>query len=316
MRVLEKVKRTLVLLVGVLCIPCLECQAETTNDFKALYNEELKAGLQELLEAYTGAVSEMESVRSEVVAGEHANLALSQAVVLQKQQQEKLDGEILGLLNAQQQLQIQMQQNFYGVFELLISYDAEYKTNAVLLDDKLKERNRFTELEFLEIDYETLGTLEKEVAKLQAAYDATVNVAELGVVTGVQFPLERESEIRSSYGIRIDPMNPATTRFHAGVDLKAAEGTKVLAIFNGTVAEAGWGPIGGYYVKIDHGDGIGSYYCHLSKLLCSKGQKVSQYDIIALSGNTGSRTTGPHLHFALYIDGVSVDPAVIFCQEE
>lgn len=293
-------------------VPCL---AETTNDFRALYDEELKEGLIELWQAYGRVTGQVKDMREEVVSKEHYNSMIEQATLWQETRCKELDAEVEVLLDAQRGILSDVCDSFYGEFGQLVSLDAAYKANRKKLDDLLEERNRHTAFALSEIDYNMLARLEQEAADLGAAYVESIDVAELGEVHGVRFPLGKESEIRSAYGIRLDPMNPVTTRFHAGVDLKAAEGTPVLSIFHGTVTEAGWGPIGGYYVRIDHGDGVGSYYCHLSKLLCSKGQKVSQYDTIALSGNTGSRTTGPHLHFALYIDGVSVDPAVLFCEE-
>lgn len=293
-------------------VPCL---AETTNDFKALYDEELKEGLLELWQAYGQVTGQVEEMRGKVISQEHYNSMIGQAAIWQETRCKELDSEVEGLLEEQRCMLTDFCDGFYGDFAELVSLDAAYKANRKKLESLLVERNRHTAFTLSEIDYNTLACLEQEAIDLGKAYVESIDVVELGEVYGVHFPLEKESEIRSAYGIRLDPMNPVTTRFHAGVDLKAAEGTPVLSIFHGTVAEAGWGPIGGYYVRIDHGDGIGSYYCHLSKLLCSKGQRVSQYDTIALSGNTGSRTTGPHLHFALYIDGVSVDPAVLFCKE-
>ena len=80
-----------------------------------------------------------------------------------------------------------------------------------------------------------------------------------------------------------------------------------MASSAGTVSKAGWGRGYGYVVYIDHADGRQTRYGHLSKVLVSVGQKVSQGDKIALSGNTGV-STGPHVHFEILINGTQVNP--------
>jgi len=95
--------------------------------------------------------------------------------------------------------------------------------------------------------------------------------------------------------------------YHRGVDWAVPTGTTVRASCSGTVTQAGWGGSYGYYVVIKHVDGSTTTYAHLSKVLVSKGQKVSQGAKIGLSGNTGN-STGPHLHFELKINGNLVNP--------
>lgn len=96
-------------------------------------------------------------------------------------------------------------------------------------------------------------------------------------------------------------------RLHAGVDVGVPIGTTVRASRAGQVITAGW--VGGYgnCVIIDHGDGISTRYGHLSEVTVSVGQYVDQGQQVALSGNTG-RSTGPHLHFEIRINGEAVDP--------
>lgn len=96
-------------------------------------------------------------------------------------------------------------------------------------------------------------------------------------------------------------------RQHKGVDWACPVGTAVKASCAGTVVSAGWASGYGYCVKINHADGRQTRYAHLSKILVSVGQKVSQGDKIALSGNTG-RSTGPHVHFEILINGSQVNP--------
>ncbi|MCE5300016.1 MAG: M23 family metallopeptidase [Spirochaetia bacterium] len=107
-------------------------------------------------------------------------------------------------------------------------------------------------------------------------------------------------------GTRIHPVTGEKS-VHQGVDIKADMGTWVGAAADGTVTFAGWGGNLGYCVKIIHKDGFMTVYGHLSKINCRNGQKVFAGKLIAKTGNSG-RTTGPHLHFALYKNGKLQDP--------
>lgn len=95
-------------------------------------------------------------------------------------------------------------------------------------------------------------------------------------------------------------------RLHAGTDVGVPIGTTVRASRGGQVITAGW--VGGYgnCVMIDHGDGVVTLYGHLSEISVSVGQYVDQGQQVALSGNTG-RSTGPHLHFEIRVNGVATD---------
>lgn len=96
-------------------------------------------------------------------------------------------------------------------------------------------------------------------------------------------------------------------RMHKGVDWAVPTGTAVRASCGGTVVSAGWSGGYGYCVTLRHSDGRQTRYAHLSKILVSTGQKVEQNQKLALSGNTG-RSTGPHLHFEILINGSQVNP--------
>ena len=96
-------------------------------------------------------------------------------------------------------------------------------------------------------------------------------------------------------------------RMHKGVDWACPIGTAVMASCGGTVVQAGWSSGYGNCITIRHPDGKQTRYGHLSKILVSSGQKVTQGQKIALSGNTG-RSTGPHVHFEIIINGSQVNP--------
>lgn len=110
----------------------------------------------------------------------------------------------------------------------------------------------------------------------------------------------------SGFGRRRSPTKGASSN-HKGQDWGVPTGTTVVASCGGTVAFAGWGSGYGNVVYINHPDGRQTRYAHLSRILVSTGQTVSQGQRIAYSGNTGV-STGPHLHFEILINGVQVNP--------
>ena len=94
---------------------------------------------------------------------------------------------------------------------------------------------------------------------------------------------------------------------HTGIDIGASTGTSIKAAASGTVTFSGWKGSLGQLVVISHGNGVQTYYGHCSKLLVKAGTKVSQGQVIAKVGSTG-RSTGPHLHFEIRVNGSSVNP--------
>lgn len=110
----------------------------------------------------------------------------------------------------------------------------------------------------------------------------------------------------STFGPRKRPTKGAST-YHKGIDWATPVGTPIYASCGGTVAKAGWGSGYGNVVYINHPDGRQTRYGHLSKILVSPGQTVSQGQKIALSGNTGV-SSGPHVHFEILIGGSQVNP--------
>ena len=111
----------------------------------------------------------------------------------------------------------------------------------------------------------------------------------------------------SAYGWREPPAEGAST-FHGGVDLAGPEGTPIYATRSGYVYRNGYTEYNGYYVGVDHGDGFASAYLHLTHYIVSVGEYVSQGQVIGYMGSTGI-STGPHLHFTVYYNGNTVNPA-------
>jgi len=99
--------------------------------------------------------------------------------------------------------------------------------------------------------------------------------------------------------------------YHPGIDIANSSLPPVLATDSGTVMVAGWHPYGyGNYILIDHGNGYRSLYAHLSAIYVVTGQTVNRGDAIGKVGSTG-RSTGPHLHFEIILNGVHLNPLTL-----
>lgn len=114
-------------------------------------------------------------------------------------------------------------------------------------------------------------------------------------------------KLTSPYGNRTPPTAGASS-FHQGVDLAGNRGTPIYAARSGKVTRAGYSGSGGHNVTINHMDGFSSAYLHMTHYVVSVGQTVSKGQVIGYMGDSGI-STGVHLHFAIYYNGASVNPA-------
>jgi murein DD-endopeptidase MepM/ murein hydrolase activator NlpD len=127
----------------------------------------------------------------------------------------------------------------------------------------------------------------------------------LPAATRLSWPID-PVVVTSLFGMRADPFS-GDDHDHQGLDLKADKGQLIQAAAAGTVVRSGrWGGYG-LHVEIDHGDGLITTYSHLSTVLVAEGTHVPAHGPVGLAGSTG-RSTGPHLHFEVWRDGVVVDP--------
>ncbi len=116
----------------------------------------------------------------------------------------------------------------------------------------------------------------------------------------------REPALGSAYGWRSDPFT-GKAALHEGLDFNAPEGTPILAAGAGSVASVGTHPAYGRMVDLDHGGGVSTRYAHASRIHVRQGDIVRQDQLIAEVGTTG-RSTGPHLHFEVRVNGESRNP--------
>jgi hypothetical protein len=161
------------------------------------------------------------------------------------------------------------------VQELAMLYDGDYRINHALV---------------LGLDYSSYPTVEG--------------------ANGWLWPTP-STRITSPYGPRTYPFSG----FHAGVDVGAAApgtiGDPIWSMDDGVVTFVGMAGGYGKTVLVDHGNGVNTRYAHLDRILVSRGQEVDRGTTVGTLGNTG-RSTGPHLHFEIVIDGRQLDPKFFF----
>ncbi len=194
-------------------------------------------------------------------------------------------------------------EEYYDAEVQYVLNDDWYTTDHVTLQQPSAGRRNIV----AQISYRNDKEVAREVIKEEVLLEAVPKIIEKGTKTPPTYikPLSG-GRLSSGFGGRKAPTKGASTN-HKGIDWATPVGTAVYASCGGTVTKAGWGSGYGNVVYIKHPDGRETRYGHLSKCLVSPGQQVSQGQKIALSGNTG-RSTGPHLHFEIRINGAAVNP--------
>lgn len=115
--------------------------------------------------------------------------------------------------------------------------------------------------------------------------------------------------ISSSFGMRRHPIL-GYRRMHSGMDFRARHGTPIVAVTDGRVSSAGRAGGCGIAVRLDHGGGLSTRYCHMSRMAVRSGQEVRRGQVIGYVGSTGL-STGPHLHYEMYRNGRAINPASV-----
>ncbi|WP_337190224.1 M23 family metallopeptidase [Erythrobacter ramosus] len=128
-----------------------------------------------------------------------------------------------------------------------------------------------------------------------------------------RMPLEGAS-LTSGFGMRTHPVLGGR-RAHAGIDLAAPTGTPVYATADGVIGRADWYSSYGLYISINHGAAMETRYAHLSRLAVAAGDNVKKGDLIGYVGSTG-RSTGPHLHYEVRVEGLAVNPIPYMVESE
>lgn len=162
-------------------------------------------------------------------------------------------------------------------------------------------------VDFEEIEVEAMASVNLQ--------EIPANVTLMPVIFAgdITFPINDYYYVSSDYGFRVNPITKEN-EFHTAYDLACNKGVDILSVLDGVVITSRVGNDLGNYITIDHGNGLTSLYAHCDELFVAVGDVVKQGDIIATVGSTGT-STGNHLHFAMKIDGVYIDPSYIFTTE-
>ena len=214
----------------------------------------------------------------------------------------------------------------YKYYEIAIQENVVEKVNtseeAEELVNEIKEENNSEEINLSIVEKytqneEEVNTSDLEVAKinLQETVQTAIEEIEqqkeeeerwntLPSINGIKLAVTPiEGTITSRYGVSSN-IRKST---HTGLDISAVTGTDIKVVVDGTVISAGYSGSYGYLVKVDHGNGVETWYAHTSKMYVKKGDTVKAGDVIAAVGSTGN-STGPHLHLEIRVNGEHVDP--------
>ena len=214
----------------------------------------------------------------------------------------------------------------YKYYEIAVQENVVEKVNtseeAEELVNEIKEENDSEEIDLSIVEKYTQNEEEADTSDLEVA---KVNVQET-IQTAIQ-EIEQQKEeeekwnaLPSIHGIKlaVTPIEGTiTSRYgvssrirkstHTGLDIAAVTGTDIKVVADGTVISAGYSGSYGYLVKVDHGNGVETWYAHTSKMYVKKGDTVKAGDVIAAVGSTGN-STGPHLHLEIRVNGEHVNP--------
>lgn len=281
--------------------------ADNTEDLLNIYGLTLGGPIREDIEK---DILNAESTLAEIqVSKEQDERYNAQLALYIKERENKIDS-ILNDISVYQSRNLTVKSNIEdniltANIDTLLKLDGEYKANNKNMDTLLENIDGYKiNYNYRDIVYDTTD-IETQLANAKQLYIESLDTFDLGEVDDIEWVLDNERYVTSKFGYRVDPLNSSVIRYHSGTDYRAQAGSKLKALFNGEVISCGWSNSAGNFITVQCGDNVKYFVCHLSEILVEKGDTVSQYDIIGLTGGTGSRSTGPHLHMALYLNGVT-----------
>ncbi len=214
----------------------------------------------------------------------------------------------------------------YKYYEIAVQENVVEKVNtskeAEELVNEIKKENNSEEINLSIVEKYTQNDEEANTSDLEVAKEKVQETVKTAIQEIEQQKEEEErwNALPSIHGIKlaVTPIEGTiTSRYgvssrirkstHTGLDISAVTGTDIKVVADGTVISAGYSGSYGYLVKVDHGNGVETWYAHTSKMYVKKGDTVKAGDVIAAVGSTGN-STGPHLHLEIRIDGKTVNP--------
>ncbi len=249
----------------------------------------------------------------EIAASDKRRLEeLNEAAMVVQEAKEGLESEKASLEESKKVLEEstaklkESQMESEKLLKQLIATGEEYQK---LLDEaERKESETASTIDDLEYKYD--AAKEREYQEWLASQPQKPIGGSSNVVDGITWLMPiNYTYFSSPFGWRIHPIY-GDWRFHYGVDLSAPQGTPIVASRSGQVTTTAYEAGGaGYYVNINHMDGFATRYLHMTHYIVSPGQYVTAGQVIGYCGSTGG-STGPHLHFSVYYNGVAVNPAL------
>ena len=177
----------------------------------------------------------------------------------------------------------------------------EHKDEEITLDLKISEN--YTE-NLNEVSIETIQVAQAQVEEKVTALIEEEEKSKLPSINGITLAVVPVSgRVTSRYGA----VSRIRSGAHTGTDIACTTGTDIKVVADGTVTFSQRNGSYGNLIKVDHGNGVETWYAHCSKLYATVGQQVKAGDVIAAVGSTGN-STGPHLHLEIRVDGVAINP--------
>ena len=186
----------------------------------------------------------------------------------------------------------------------------EYKALKAKVDSNIELKK--AEAERMLREQEQINDEIAELSRKEAAAASSSGGGGGGKVYSgsMTWPCPSYNRISSPYGYRTHPIS-GTRKLHKGLDISASSGNPVIAAASGTVVKSYFSSSYGNYVVISHGGGVMTAYAHMTRRLVSAGQRVAAGQQVGTVGSTGN-STGPHLHFEVYVGGSTVNPMNYF----
>ncbi len=235
-----------------------------------------------ILIAFTISVVFFTQIR-EMVPGYSSSDLLTQAIYLTKKT-DSLENEL------------ELNNTFYKSIENVLSG----KTEQIIYKDTLALSNEKDNIDFQAVLTNAEDSILRKYVEEEDKFNLTKN--EL-VIENKMFV----SPVKGQITQKFDPLNN-----HFALDILVDIGTPVKSILEGKVIFSEWSVDTGHVLIIDHGDNIISVYKHNSKVLKTQNNFVKAGEVIAYSGNQGTLSTGPHLHFELWKNGTPINPEPLF----
>ena len=267
-----------------------------------------------------------ENLKNEIISGETKNV---DSINLSEEPEYELKLVNRTLETNESQIATEIEDEVVVTYKY---YDVAYKNETIQSVDtieeaeeivnEIKENNSEQDVDLTIIEKyteneEEVKTSELEVAKTETQTIVAERIAEeqkqkeeeerinsLPDINGIKLAVTPiEGTITSRYGVS-SRIRKST---HTGLDIAATSGTPIKVVAAGTVIAASYDGSYGKLVKVDHGNGVETWYAHTSKMYVKVGEQVEAGDVIAAVGSTGN-STGPHLHLEIRVNGAHVNP--------